>query len=147
MLSSRMRSTTQVIRTDFTSPVTSYHILSKPFNFEPGAPETVMTIVASDADIQMPTTTHSITPSVLDLLVPTVSADIPGGSGTIFPINVTLTSSESGNIYYTLDGTYPHSGSALYTSPISITLPKVLRFVGIDLAGNIGVDKTESYAN
>jgi hypothetical protein len=144
MFSARMRVLSHP-RTDFTPPITTYQVNSKPFNFEPGAPDTVYSIAPSGADILAPVTGYSLEASILDLTVPTVSANIQGGTGFLFPLSVSLSISETGSIYYTLDGSYPTSTSTLYTAPVVLTVSKKLRFVGIDTAGNIGIDKTEIY--
>jgi hypothetical protein len=49
---------------------------------------------------------------------------------------VTLITSESAIVYYTTDGTFPTTSSPVYTGPVSVPTGSVLKFFGIDTAGN-----------
>jgi PKD repeat protein len=73
----------------------------------------------------------------VDTVPPTVSTS--AGSGTYFgDVKVTLTPSENGVIYYTVDGSDPSSSSSrkVYTGPITISSTTSLRYVAVDVAGN-----------
>lgn len=61
--------------------------------------------------------------------------------------SVTLTGSEPVTIYYTLDETDPNLSSLVYSSPISIAIEgkTILKFVGIDEAGNYDDVRIEEY--
>jgi len=68
-------------------------------------------------------------------VAPTANASVPGGLYNIDK-SVTLTMSENGTIYYTLDGKTPTTSSTKYTGPISVTSTKTLKFLAVDNAGN-----------
>jgi hypothetical protein len=59
--------------------------------------------------------------------------------------NVTLTMSEPGTIYYTLNGTTPTDSSSVYTSPIKISTNTTLKYIAIDLANNQSPIYTQYY--
>lgn len=77
----------------------------------------------------------SVTGSTLDTVVPVISANSSGGSFNSVQ-SVTLSSSETATIYYTLDGSNPTISSTVYSTPISISSTSVLKFFGRDIAGN-----------
>jgi outer membrane protein assembly factor BamB len=58
---------------------------------------------------------------------------------------LTITSSDQGKIYYTLDGSTPTTMSALYTSPITITSSKTIKYFFVDAAGNATSIGSQSY--
>ena len=68
-------------------------------------------------------------------------------TGSLYNINkvVTLTMNESGNIYYTLNGTIPTNKSILYTKPLTISTTTVLKYLAVDLAGNNSPVYTQTY--
>ncbi len=72
---------------------------------------------------------------VVDNVAPTASAS-PTGNYYNTAKTVTINKSESGTIYYTLDGTKPTTSSTKYTGPMSITSTKTLKYLVVDLAGN-----------
>ena len=80
----------------------------------------------------------------IDTTIPTANANVKSG---LYNTNqtVTLTMSEPGNIYYTLNGTTPTTNSILYTKPITITSTTTLEYVAVDLANNKSVTNTQSY--
>lgn len=82
----------------------------------------------------------------IDSTLPAVAANPPAGtySGTQF---VSLVSSKSGSIYYTIDGSAPSISSATYTSPIRISPNStvILKYFAKDLLGNVGVISTQTY--
>ena len=80
----------------------------------------------------------------LDSTPPIIDATPAGGiynSGQI----VTLTASEPGDIYYTLDGATPTISSTRYCQPISVPASMTLKYFGKDLTGNNSEIKTENY--
>jgi predicted outer membrane repeat protein len=75
---------------------------------------------------------------------PTVTATPQGGFYNT-PRTVTLTTNHMGNIYYTTNGTYPDPSSQVYTGPITITSTTTLKYLAIDIDGNISPIYTETY--
>ena len=74
------------------------------------------------------TATNTVPLSPLSVATPVISP--PSGSGV--PTNVLISCSTPGAlIYYTLDGTLPTSGSALYSGAISVLNPSVVRAVAL----------------
>ena len=80
----------------------------------------------------------------IDTIPPTVKANLNGG---LFNVNkvVTLTMSEPGTIYYTLNGSTPTTTSAMYKGPITISSTTNLKYLAIDLAGNKSPVYTQTY--
>lgn len=73
---------------------------------------------------------------VIDRVAPTVSANpLPGTYDEV--IFVTLTPSEPGIIYYTVNGSEPTESSDVYTAPIQVLRDTTIRCFAKDLAGNI----------
>lgn len=80
-----------------------------------------------------------------DITPPEVAALPPGG--TYYAIQtITLSANEAADIFYTLDGTDPHTGSSLYIEPITVADTTVLKFFGLDTAGNASDIVTAAYA-
>jgi beta propeller repeat protein len=82
--------------------------------------------------------------SSTDTTAPTASASPNAG---IYPttIKVNLKMSEPGRIYYTLNGNTPTLGSTRYTEPFYISTTKTLKFLAVDLAGNLSPIYTKIY--
>jgi hypothetical protein len=73
---------------------------------------------------------------ILDTTAPATTASPVGGvigKGQ----TVTLIPSEAATIYYTFDGSTPHTNSAVYNGPISLSADSTLQFFAMDLAGNM----------
>ncbi len=49
---------------------------------------------------------------------------------------VTFTANETSTIYYTLDGSLPTTSSIIYAAPIDVSSAPVLKYFGVDRAGN-----------
>ena len=85
---------------------------------------------------------------VQDSTLPTVTAT-PGSDIYNSTQSVTLMATDnvdsSPNIYYTTDGSTPTTSSSLYTSPIDISSSTVLKFIGVDDAGNQSDVVTSDY--
>ena len=85
-----------------------------------------------------------------DSIAPTTTASPAGGSYTSAQ-SVTLTCTDNAggsgcaNTYYTLDGSTPNTGSAPYTTPLSIGTTTTLRFLSTDKAGNTEAFRSEVY--
>ena len=80
----------------------------------------------------------------IDTTAPTAKSNTPSGYYNTTK-NVTLSMSESGNIYYTLNGTTPTTTSTLYTIPLTINSTTTLKFLAVDLAGNKSPVYTQTY--
>jgi poly(hydroxyalkanoate) depolymerase family esterase len=74
--------------------------------------------------------------------VTTASPDTGTYSGSV---TVTLSVNEPATTYYTLDGTTPTTSSTQYSSPISITSTKTLKFFSKDTAGNVESVQSKTY--
>ena len=81
----------------------------------------------------------------VDLIAPVVTASPAGG---LFGAaqSVTLTSTEPGQIRYTLDGSTPTATTGLvYTAAVQVAATATLRFVATDAAGNTSPVVAETY--
>ena len=82
--------------------------------------------------------------NVNDTVSPTVNTDTIGG-----PYNttktVTLSMSEPGSIYYTINGNDPSTSSNLYTGPITIVTSTTLKYMAVDMANNTSPIYTQIY--
>lgn len=74
--------------------------------------------------------------SVPDTKPPNITASPNGGTFSNSQ-SVVLIADEAATIYYTLDGSTPTTGSAVYNAPITISATKTLKFIGKDTAGNV----------
>jgi hypothetical protein len=75
---------------------------------------------------------------------PTAKANIKGG---LFNANknVYLSRNKPGTIYYTRNGSTPTTASTKYTGYLTISSTTTLRFIAVDLGGNISPVYTEKY--
>jgi hypothetical protein len=81
----------------------------------------------------------------IDVSTPATTASPAGGSYTV-ATNVTLTTSETATIYFTIDGTPPTTGSPQYGTPIPLGEgATTLKFFARDAAGNQEAVRTENY--
>lgn len=71
----------------------------------------------------------------VDATAPTTTSSATGGTYGA-PQTVTLSVNETATIYYTTDGTTPTTGSATYSSDISISTDTTLKFFAVDSLGN-----------
>jgi predicted outer membrane repeat protein len=71
----------------------------------------------------------------IDTVPPTANADPTAGLYNCTKV-ITLSMSEPGTIYYTLDGSEPTTSSFVYINPITINSNTQLNFFAIDSAGN-----------
>ena len=80
----------------------------------------------------------------IDTINPTASASVSGGYyGN--EIIVSLSMSEPGTIYYTLNEEDSSLSSIKYTGPIKINKDTVLKFMAVDASGNKSEIYTEKY--
>ena len=84
------------------------------------------------------------TPLTIDNMPPTAGSNVVNG---IYNVNklVSLSMSEKGDIYYTLDGTIPSATSTKYIGTITISSSKILKYLAVDLAGNKSPIYTQTY--
>ncbi|MDZ4210765.1 MAG: Ig-like domain repeat protein, partial [Methylotenera sp.] len=77
-------------------------------------------------------------------LKPTAKANIKGG---LFNVNknVYLTMNKPGTIYYTRNGSTPTNASTKYTGYLTISSTTTLKFIAVDLGGNVSPVYTEKY--
>lgn len=87
-------------------------------------------------------TTSTIT--VTDGTAPQAWANVKSGLYNSNKV-VSLTMSEGGSIYYTLNGAIPTNTSAKYVGPITVASSTILKFLAIDNAGNPSPVYTATY--
>lgn len=80
----------------------------------------------------------------IDNTSPSAWASVKGGTYNTNKV-FSLSMSESGVIYYTLDGSTPSKSSKKYTGPITISSSVKLRFIAIDDMGNPSSVYTQNY--
>lgn len=73
-----------------------------------------------------------------------VSASPEGGSFSS-SVQVTLSSTPSGSIYYTTDGSTPTTASTRYTGAITLTQTTTLKFFAVDAGGQKSAIQSETY--
>ncbi len=87
--------------------------------------------------------THAPAP---DVTPPQVWARPAGGMFARQPLSITLASTKSAIIYYTVDGTPPTERSPTYDTPLALSTPDVtLRFFARDASGNLSLNGVERY--
>ena len=79
-----------------------------------------------------------------DVTPPEIIASPTGGQYSATQ-NVVLSANEDAEIFYTTDGSDPSTGSSIYQDPIQISDTTVLKFIGMDPAGNFSAIVTEVY--
>jgi len=91
---------------------------------------------------------YSETYTIMDTLKPTVTANPKGGlyNKTQKVILSAVDNMDSKpRIYYTTNGTNPTTSSTLYTAPINLLAGTTLKFIAVDVAGNISPIQVEKY--
>ena len=122
-----------------TIPTTSSTLYTGPLTING---TTTLEFIASDIDGNI--SNIATKNYVIDITTPTASVNVNGGLYNTNKV-ITLTMSEPGNIYYTLNGTTPTSKSILYTKPITISSTTTLKYLAIDLAGNKSSTYVQNY--
>ncbi len=95
-------------------------------------------------------TLYNVTYTMIDIVSPIASADLPSGSYSTDKV-VKLTATDEldlhPKIYYTVNGTNPTTSSTLYNWPITINFvgTTVLKFIAVDAAGHISNVYTKTY--
>ena len=125
--------------TDGTTPTTSSAKYNAPISI---STTTTLKYLAIDlASNQSPLYTDSY---VIDTIPPT---SITNQNSGLYNTNevVYLSMSEPGTIYYTLDGNAPTITSAEYSGPITLSSTSTLKYLAMDLAGNLSPLYTQIY--
>ena len=105
-------------------------------------------LVAADAISSSAPKLVPVTSSI-DIDKGTVTVTPDGGSLTTSTNSISLTGSETGTIYYTLDGTTPTTSSSVYSTALTVGVSATLKTLLKDSAGNVGdvVSKVFTIAN
>lgn len=82
--------------------------------------------------------------TLTDITPPTASSN-PGGSKYNADQYVKLSMNEDGIIYYTLNGANPTIYSDIYSNPLILSTSTTLKFLAVDLAGNLSPIYTQMY--
>ncbi|MCG8632326.1 MAG: chitobiase/beta-hexosaminidase C-terminal domain-containing protein [Desulfobacterales bacterium] len=98
--------------------------------------------VISDEDAQI--THHAPVKITIDRTPPVITTTPPGGEYDS-PVEVVITADEPSDIYYTLDGSTPGPGAALYTTPLAILESATLKSMAVDTVGNASQIRTHEY--
>ncbi|MDA8139178.1 MAG: chitobiase/beta-hexosaminidase C-terminal domain-containing protein [Desulfobacteraceae bacterium] len=101
-------------------------------------------LYATIADEKSRVAVYAAATVTIDREAPRLSA-APMGGAYDGPQQVTLTTDEPADIYYTLDGSEPTSASSLYSAALDITDSATLRAMAVDLAGNLSDTLTEVF--
>jgi parallel beta-helix repeat protein len=99
---------------------------------KPGKYQIILTINQGDLKISK---TLTITAKSNDSKAPTATASVKSGKYNVSKV-VSLKMSESGTIYYTLNGATPSLSSSKYVKSLVISSSKKLKFFAVDKAGN-----------
>ena len=71
----------------------------------------------------------------------------PNGGSISSATTLTLSGSETGTIYYTIDGSTPTTSSTVYSAPLVIATSKTVKSILVDTAGNIGDVVTKAFTS
>ena len=87
---------------------------------------------------------NEVTNLIYTIPPPRAGVDNKGG---LFNYNkaIRIWMSQAGTIYYTTNGTTPTTASTKYTGPVIITSTTTLKFIAVNLAGNVSPVYTEKY--
>jgi hypothetical protein len=87
------------------------------------------------------------TPPVVSDTIPPVITAAPSGGTYNSAQSVVLSSNEPSTIYYTFDGSDPVTSATrlVYSSPIAISASTLLKYYGIDDAGNASAPQEQNY--
>jgi hypothetical protein len=79
-----------------------------------------------------------------DTTAPSVVAAPAGGAYTVGQM-VSLVTDETAAVYFTTDGTVPTQDSSPYTAPIRLAANTTIRYVAVDVTGNISPASAQTY--
>ena len=124
-----------------TNPTTNSTLYTGPLTISNEGTTTLEFIAVDTAGNISNTVTRTYT---IDTIPPTANDNLTSGQYNTSQ-NISLSRSEVGTIYYTIDGSTPTNKSNIYTDPIPITTNTTLKYLAIDLAGNQSPIYTENY--
>ncbi len=107
--------------------------------------EGIYYIYATISDTLTSRTVYNPVSVTVDHTAPSVTAE-PAGATYDAALNVVLSADETAQIYYTLDGSEPTIGSAVYQSALPISEDTTLKFMAVDSVGNQSATATEAYS-
>jgi hypothetical protein len=128
--------------TDGSTPDTGSAVYASPISLSENTTLMFFSVDAAGNEESVKTEDYMFIDS--DVTPPITTADPPGGTYDS-EVSVTLTPNEPATVYYTMDGSTPDTGSAVYASAISISEDTTLKFFGVDTAGNEESVKTALY--
>ena len=129
--------------TDGTDPTTSSAVYNGHITIN--STTTLSFVVVDGAGNMSPVQTKIYT---IDKVAPVAKASLEGG---LFNATQTVNLSATDNIdahptiYYTTDGTTPSASSTRYTDPIVIKDNTTLRFIAVDIMGNVSPVQNQTY--
>jgi len=101
--------------------------------------------IAAFNDTESSSTVVNTSPVAIDIDAGTVTMSPSGGSITTDNNSITLSKSETGTIYYTVDGSTPTTSSSVYTTPLTIGVSATVKAILKDTAGNEGAVNSKSF--
>ena len=76
---------------------------------------------------------------------PPITTASPSSGTYLSALIVTLSANKQATIYYTTNGTTPTTSSAVYTSPLSISVTTTLKYFAKDQSNNSEAPKSQTY--
>jgi hypothetical protein len=131
--------TTIYYTTDGSTPTTGSAVYTTPINIDSSTTLKFFAVDNAENAEAVKTEVYNI-----DTQLPVTTASPAGGIYNAVQ-TVTLTTNKPATIYYTTDGSEPTTGSAVYSSAITIATSSTLKFFAVDTYGNVEVVKTEVY--
>ncbi len=125
--------------TNGSTPTTSSKKYTGPISI--GSTTTLKFLAVDGVGNKSPVYTVSYT---IDKTAPTVITSVKAGTYNAAKL-ITLKMSESGTIYYTLNGKTPTTANAKYTKPINMASTHTLKFFAVDKVGNRSPVYTAKY--
>jgi hypothetical protein len=102
-------------------------------------------VQAFDGTSEYSLTTRNASALSVDADAGTVTMSPSGGSITTDTNSITLSGSETGSIYFTVDGSTPTTSSTKYTTPLTLGVSATVKALLVDSAGNSGVVNSKDF--